>query len=110
MRAMVTNLSNAAPLGIGYYTVPEAARLLKTPAVNIRRWLGGYKYSKGHDEFVMPPLWTPQLPRHDDHLELGFRDLIELRFVYAFTKANLSLMTIRRCLEFARDCVQDDRP
>jgi uncharacterized protein (DUF433 family) len=107
---MVTNLSNVTPLGIGYYTVPEAARLLRMPAVNIRRWLGGYKYTKDNDEFVMPPLWTPQLPRHDDHLELGFRDLIELRFVHAFTKANLSLITIRRCLEFARDCVEDDRP
>lgn len=107
---MAQQQSNVIPLGIGYYTVPEAARLLKMPAINIRRWLGGYRYSKGDDEFVMPPLWIPQLPRHDDHIELGFRDLIELRFVHAFTRANLSLITIRRCLEFARDCVNDDRP
>ncbi|HEY0803140.1 MAG TPA: hypothetical protein VGD54_20060 [Steroidobacteraceae bacterium] len=107
---MADNQSNVIPLGIGYYTVPEAARLLKMPPVNIRRWLGGYRYTKGDDEFVVPPLWTPQLPRQEDHLELGFRDLIELRFVHAFTKAKLSLITIRRCLEFARDCVEDDRP
>jgi len=110
MRAMADNQSNVIPLGIGYYTVPEAARLLKMPAINIRRWLGGYRYTKGDDEIVMPPLWTPQLPKHDEHIELGFRDLIELRFVNAFTKANLSLITIRRCLEFARDSVNDDRP
>ena len=30
------------PLGIGYYTVPDAARLLRIPDVNIRRWLVGY--------------------------------------------------------------------
>jgi uncharacterized protein (DUF433 family) len=36
--------------------------------------------------------------------------LIELRFVHAFTKANLGLKTIRYCLEYARDCVDDERP
>ena len=107
---MAGRQADVIPLGIGYYTVPEAARLLRMPAVNIRRWLGGHKFTKGEDEFVMPPLWTPQLPREEDHLELGFRDLIELRFVHAFTKANLSLITIRQCLEFAREAVNDDRP
>ncbi len=32
------------PIGIGYYTVPEAARLLKTMPRNISRWLRGYSY------------------------------------------------------------------
>jgi uncharacterized protein (DUF433 family) len=58
----------------------------------------------------MPPLWTPQLPAHEHHLELGFRDLIELRFVKAFMDHGLGLKTIRNCLEYARECVKDDRP
>ena len=29
------------PLGIGCYTVPEAARLLRMRPLDIRRWLGG---------------------------------------------------------------------
>jgi uncharacterized protein (DUF433 family) len=41
---------------------------------------------------------------------LGFRDLIELRFVAAFKDAGLGVRTIRSCLEFARECVQDERP
>lgn len=94
------------PLGIGYYTVPEAARLLKMPARNINRWLGGYSYKKGN----MPPLWTPELPSFENHLELGFRDLIELRFINAFVDAGLGLKTIRRCLAYARECVHDTRP
>ena len=69
VRAMAENQAEVIPLGIGYYTVPEAARLLKMPAVNIRRWPGGYRYTKGDDEFVMPPLW----PRDYEHIELGFR-------------------------------------
>ena len=98
------------PLGIGYYTVPEAARLLHMAPLNIRRWLGGYTYRHGDDEVTMPPLWIPQVPRFDHHIELGFRDLIELRFVNAFTKAGLSLITIRHCLDYARECVEDERP
>jgi len=109
----MSNLKHPAqdiPLGIGYYTVPEAARLLRMPAINIRRWLGGYVYRNGSEEIAMPPLWVPQIPKVNDHIELGFRDLIELRFVNAFTKAGLSLITIRHCLEYAKECVDDDRP
>jgi hypothetical protein len=71
------------PLGIGYYTVFEAARLLKERPRNIRRWLGGYTYRTDRGEEVkIPPLWTPELPAFEEHVELGFRDLIELRFIY----------------------------
>ncbi|MBE7157362.1 MAG: MerR family transcriptional regulator [Rhodospirillales bacterium] len=98
------------PLGIGYYTVPEAARLLRIPSRNINRWLGGYRFPGADKATEMSPLWEPQLPRGERHIELGFRDLIELRFVKAFLDAGLSLLTIRRCIEYARECVQDDRP
>ncbi|MBG0795895.1 hypothetical protein IYY11_21285 [Methylocystis sp. H62] len=98
------------PIGIGSYTVPEASRLIKTPARNIRRWLGGYSHKNRGMAVEIPPLWTPQIPRLDDHIELGFRDLIELRFVQAFIDAGLGLKTIRNCLEYARECANDDRP
>jgi uncharacterized protein (DUF433 family) len=101
---------SAVPLGIGYYTVAEAARLLETPPRNINRWLGGYSYRKDGKTNAMPRLWIPQLPEADGHIELGFRDLIELRFVRAFIKAGLGLQTIRRCLDYARECVDDPRP
>jgi uncharacterized protein (DUF433 family) len=100
-----------APLGIGYYSVPEAARLLKTASRNINRWLGGYTYrERDGRQTHMPPLWKPQVPSDDDHIELGFRDLIELRFVVAFQTAGLGLKTIRNCVEFAREYVEDERP
>ncbi|WP_424140344.1 hypothetical protein [Roseomonas chloroacetimidivorans] len=100
----------AVPLGVGYYTAPEVGRLLRMSARNINRWLGGYEFTKRGRTVGMPPLWTPQLPRSEKHLELGFRDLIELRFVKAFLDAGVGLLTIRRCIEFARECVHDDRP
>jgi uncharacterized protein (DUF433 family) len=97
-------------LGIGYYTVPEAARLLGIASLNIRRWLSGYRYEINDTVVEMPPLWIPQLPASDHHIELGFRDLIELRFVKAFMDHGLGLKTIRHCLQYARECVEDDRP
>jgi uncharacterized protein (DUF433 family) len=100
----------AAPLGTGFYTVPEAARLIRLPARTISRWLGGYAFTSGGRPGRMPPLWTPELPANDHHLELGFRDLIELRFVQAFVRENVDLRVIRRCLEAAREAVQDSRP
>lgn len=101
----------APPLGIGYYTVPEAARLLHMPPRTINRWLGGYSFNSGGKRGEMPPLWEPELPAtEDDRLELGFRDLIELRFIQAFVGEGLDLRVVRSCLEHARQCVQDDRP
>ncbi len=97
-------------LGIGYYTAPEAARLLKVPARDINRWLRGDSYLRKGRSVVIPPLWTPQLPANKNRIELGFRDLVDLRFVSAFMKAGLGLKTIRNCLESASRIVNDDHP
>lgn len=84
---------------------------MKTPARNINRWLGGYSYKDSFGRTVkMGPLWKPQLPKLGDAIELGFRDLIELRFVLAFQKEKLGLNIIRSCFESARTLVNDDRP
>lgn len=98
------------PLGVGFYTVPEVARLLKVAPRSINRWLGGYAYEDNDLTKRMPPLWEPELPADEHHIELSFRDLIELRFVKAFLDSGLGLKTIRTCLEYARECVSNDRP
>jgi len=102
--------NEAVPLNLGSYTASEAARLLQTPRRNIRRWLNGYTYRRGGEIHQIPPLWRSQLYMVDEHLELGFRDLVELRFVKIFLDAGLGLLTIRNCLEYARECVADDHP
>ncbi|MGN8021945.1 hypothetical protein ACTJJ7_14670 [Phyllobacterium sp. 22229] len=101
----------ATPLvGIGFYTASDAARLLNIPVRNIRRWLGGYHYAYNGETFHMEPLWKPQLPQFEDQIELGFRDLIELKFVKAFTDAGLGLKTIRHCLDYAKECAHAEHP
>jgi uncharacterized protein (DUF433 family) len=110
---MQESLRNAdiVPIGVGYYTAIEAARLLKTTPRNISRWLGGYSYksSDGHITETTP-LWSPQLPRLGESLEIGFRDVIELRFVLALMKHGVGLNVIRRCLENARKIIGEDHP
>src|SRR5690606_5900693 len=96
--------------GVGSYTVSEAARLIGTSAINISRWMKGYTYRRKEVEHRISPLWSSQWPIVDSHLEIGFRDLIELRFVYAFVEAGVGLLAIRNCLEYARECVADERP
>jgi uncharacterized protein (DUF433 family) len=99
------------PLGIGYYTVPEAARLVRLPPLNVGRWLAGYSYkTRSGDQQMMPPLWISQIEIVEKNLELGFRDLIELRFVSAFLDAGLGISTIRKCLTYASGLVDDERP
>jgi uncharacterized protein (DUF433 family) len=109
MRLHTSN--DSPPFGIGLYTVADAARLLRIPRRNIQRWLEGYPY-KARDgaRRAKPPLWQPQLPADERRIELGFRDLIELRFVSAFLDAGLGLFTIRSCLVHAREFVGDDHP
>ena len=103
--------ANVIPLGIGYYTTADAARLLKTSQRNIVRWLGGYSYRNVHGDVTKaPPLWRPQLPRFDEALEIGFHDLIELRFVLAFLGGDVGLNVLRRCLENARAILGVERP
>ncbi len=110
MRESPAAINDGVLLGVGCYTAPEAARLLKMPSRSIIRWLTGYSYKQDGRYIEVPPLWTPQLPYDGDSLELGFRDLIELRFVSAFGRAGLGLKTIRLCLARARECISDERP
>lgn len=102
--------NDEALLGTGFYTVPEAARLLRIAPLNIRRWLGGYRFKQGGKTIDMQPLWKPQLPSYDHHIELGFRDLIELRVIKSFLDAGLSMLTVRNCIEYARGIAGDNHP
>jgi len=97
-------------VGVGLYSVADAAQLLKAPPRTLRRWLDGYDYKRNDEIQHVAPLWKPDIPKIDDELELSFRDLIELRFVRAFLENGIGLKAVRNCLEYARQCIQTDRP
>ncbi len=97
-------------VGIGLYTVPEAARLTKVPKPTIRRWLFGYRTRRSGQFAELPPVWESQIARIDSVTGLGFLDLMEIRFVHAFRAHGVSLNNIRIAVERACEIFGSDHP
>jgi uncharacterized protein (DUF433 family) len=96
-------------LGIGAYTIPEAARLIGAKPALLKRWLNPSVLKANHKNNLPDALWQIQHYDKDDPL-LGFRDLIEARIVKALRDVGISLQSIRLCIDRARDIVGDERP
>lgn len=100
----------AAEFGIGAYTPSEAARLIGTSATSVRRWIFGYSYDHHGPRTSQAPLWQPQYGIDQDDPLLGFRDLIEARFVAKLRKVGIGMPTIRFCLMTAAQIAKDSHP
>lgn len=93
------------PVAGGFYTVREAARLLgiAQPA-KIVGWLHGYK-GRGRG-----PIIQRQYQPIEGSQELGFLDLIEVRFVEHFRKQGVSLQSLRKAAATAREQWKQQHP
>lgn len=83
-------------IGRGIYGIAEAARLLRRPAAQVRRWANGYTYPRKYDIANRPPVL--QTDRHDKSA-LTFQEMVELFFVREFTSSGISLPHIRQTAE-----------
>ena len=84
--------------GKGAYSFADAARYLGASTREVRRWISR---QEGSNEPGSSGLWVSQL--HGTDVEgIGFKDLIELRFVRIFRSEGVSLSVIRRTIEVAR--------
>lgn len=100
----VLNLRTEEGLGGGYYTVAEAARLLHIPQTRqatVRNWLDGQ--SLGVSAVILR-----QYP--NSIRELGFYDLLEIRFIDYFRRQGVSLQSIRKAAVRARHEMQARHP
>ena len=97
-------------LGVGLYTAADASALIGVPTSKVRRWLLGYEHSKSEASGKSDPLWTSQLPRLGREVELGFRDLMEMRCVAALLVEGISLQAIRKAILKGREITGDDYP
>jgi len=88
-------------VGVGIYTVPEAARLSRVTSRRIRYWLKGMP-SEDSRETTDRRLWRGELPPIEDKLALGFLDLQEVRFIDAFLKTGVSWQLLRSAHGLAR--------
>jgi uncharacterized protein (DUF433 family) len=94
-------------LGIGLYTIPEAARLLKVPVGRLRRWAHGYSFARGR---VAEPVFRRDYPELAKQGILTFQDLIELCLVSQFRQAGVSMRTIRTTARWAADQFETNHP
>lgn len=94
--------------GIGLYTLKEAERITGADSREISRWLFGYRFKDG----ASAPLWRTQLAgmSADGQKVIGFRDLLELRVVKAFTQQNIPLRVIRAAIVNAQEIFSTEYP
>jgi len=85
---MTAKLSAANRLGVGLYSVSEAARLVRVSSQQIRRWIDP---KDGVIERVLAPTEGT----------ITFLELMELHFVHMFRQAGVSLQTIRMAAKTA---------
>lgn len=98
-------------LSAGIYTIPEAARLTKVSSTRIRRWMKGYDFKTAkREKHHSNPVWTGQLPCIEGQTAVGFRDLMEIRFVDAFIEAGVSWKTMRLAHQAAKAKLGTDHP
>jgi uncharacterized protein (DUF433 family) len=97
-------------LGVGVYTVPEAARLTGIPAPTIRRWVTGYTYTRNGIAHRSPPLWEGQIAPAENSVALGFRDLLEVRFIDFFRNQGVGWKAIKLAADCASDIIHDSHP
>ena len=98
---------NANPdlVGIGLYTVDDAARLAEVTPARVRGWVQGYDRGKpAHDKpgRTRPAMIGHTLPNLEGRIALTFRELIEVRFIRHFLRAGVSWRTIRQAVREAR--------
>lgn len=97
-------------LTAGIYTIPEASRLTRVSASRIRRWMKGYDFKTKKERHHSNPVWTGQLPRIDDQVAVGFKDLMEIRFVDEFIRLGVSWKTMRLAHQAAKTKLGTDHP
>ncbi|UOV02882.1 DUF433 domain-containing protein [Pseudoxanthomonas mexicana] len=96
-------VQSQSAFGVGVYSFADAARFIGAKPRELRRWALGYSHkSRNGDAAFSSPLWQTQLASTDIE-GVGFKDLIELRFVHAFRDEGVSMQVIRRTLQVARD-------
>ena len=104
------NVSPSRLLSSGIYTIPEASRLTRVSTSRIRRWMKGYDFRTKRDRHHSNPVWSGQLAPIGDKIAVGFKDLMEIRFVNAFLVKGVTWKTMRDAHIQAKAKLGTDHP
>jgi uncharacterized protein (DUF433 family) len=88
-------------VGVGIFTVPDAARLSGVAASRLRRWV----YGRGGAAVI-----EPQLPAEAGREALGFYNLIEILFIQDLARQHVGFGAIRKLIQRARNQLKDAHP
>jgi uncharacterized protein (DUF433 family) len=102
-------MQSQATLGVGIYSFVDAARFIGSESRDLRRWMLGHTATRDGEKHHYAPLWTSQLAETDIE-GVGFRDLIELRFVRTFIASGVPLNLIRRTIDELRERLGNEYP
>lgn len=102
-------IQSHSTFGIGIYSFADAARFIGAESRELRRWMQGYSTTRDGEKYEYGPLWTSQLVGADID-GVGFRDLVELRFVRTFVAVGVPLVLIRRTIEELRERLGNEYP
>lgn len=88
----------------GIYTIPQAARLLEVSPARLRFWVSGRRGM--HAAPIVPSEHEPI----DHQIALSFVNLIEVKFINAFSKYGVSVRSIRYMAEEAKRVLSHPHP
>jgi uncharacterized protein (DUF433 family)/GNAT superfamily N-acetyltransferase len=95
-------------VGVGLYTISEAARIVGVKSADLRQWLRDYTYSVRGVEYRRRPFVERTLP--EDPNIVTFLELIELLFIKLFRSQGVSMRLIRAAAERAAERWGTDYP
>ena len=103
-------MSDISLLGIGLYTVTEAATLLRVDARKLRRWLEEPGSSPQPNQPTTSSLLARDLVSLEGEPLLTFTDLLELHMIALFRSEGVSLQTIRAAAGKAKSLFDTNHP
>lgn len=102
--------SETSQVGVGIYTMAEAARLVGSPSRQVRRWALGYPFPSRGKTRLSPPVILSKPLQLEKQYAITFRQLIELRFVRLFRQHGVSMPVIRAAARNAAQQLQTATP
>jgi uncharacterized protein (DUF433 family) len=97
-------------LGVGIYTLPEAAHLIRIRPARLQRWFQGYQFSLHGRVHWSPAVIDGELPIVDDVTALSFLDLQEARCVHEFRRRGVGWRALRDAHDRAKAHLGTDHP
>lgn len=88
----------------GFYTVSQAARLVRVNNAKLRGWVFGYSGTNG------PPIISNEVAAIGKRQVLSFGSLVESRLIRQFTDWGLHLNTLRVIADEARQLIDHPHP